>query len=100
MTVLLKDESAAHTVMTLFVPGIPPLSHAFDYTKGDFSASPDLPAGTYACSLFVQVFDYKALGPMYKMSVFINGQLAATASGNIANGGSDSGLCKFTMSVL
>ena len=96
----LRDRSGAHTELTLFVSGEPPISQAFDYTEGDFTVLLDLIPGQYVCRLFVQAYDYKALNPMYDVSAAINGQPAGSASGSIPPRGNDSGFDDFTLTVV
>ena len=101
LQVHLKDRSGAHTELTVFIPGQPPIAQSFDYTTGDFTALVDpIDPGVYTCRFFIQAYDYKAMNPMFDVSALVNAQLVASAKGNIPAGGSDAGLGDFTLTVV
>lgn len=99
----LKDRSGAHTELTLFVQGQPPIATAFDYHEGDFNAPLNLPPGKYHCNFIVQAYHYdanKTLNPVYDVKCEINGQACADAKGSVKVNSSDAGSKSFILTVV
>lgn len=98
----LTDASGAHVELTLLVGNLPPIRHAFAFTEGMVSVPlQDLKAGTHKCTLIVHAFKHK-LSPnrMFDVNVTLNGQVAATARGNIPQPRTnDVGFGDFTLTV-
>lgn len=101
--VTLRDRSGAHTELTLFVHGKPPIAVAFDYHEGDFNAPIDLEPGQYRCTFIVQVYHYdanKTLNPAYNVECLINGKSCADANGSVKANSSDAGSKSFNLTVV
>lgn len=102
VTIEMIDRSNAHVDLVLQMGNLPPIHHAFDFQEGAVSIPlPDLKKGKHRCSLIVHAFKHKlSLGRMYDVALTVNGQAAASASGNIPAGrNNDIGIGDFVLTV-
>ena len=80
---VLIDNSGAFTILTVIVPGLQPITHAFSLHEGRYQADVDLSKGVYDCSFTVQAFEDGSINRMYDCALEIDGTVVSTASGNI-----------------
>jgi hypothetical protein len=96
----LTDKSGAHVILTVSVEGQPPITHGFDFAEGTLVVPLDLKRRSYRCTFVIQAFKHGALSGMFASALTVNGQLAASASGNIPAGRqNDVGFGDFTLVV-
>jgi hypothetical protein len=99
----LSDAGSAHVSIMLFIAGVTPLPVGHDET---YTGSKDfvfaLKSGSYDCDLQISAFNtLNTLGPVYDMTVLINGVTAASARGAVPAGkASDFGFTSFKFSVV
>jgi hypothetical protein len=98
----LNDASGAHVELTVLVGNLPPMRHAFAFTEGTVTLPLDgLKKGNHKSTLIVHAFKHKhSVNRMFKVSLSVNGGVAATASGNIpAARNNDVGFGDFVITV-
>ena len=94
---VLIDHSGADTILTVHIPGHPPVTHAFSLREGRYQEDVVLAKGTYACTFVIQVIESN-LNKMYDCALEIDSKTIFTASGNItSNADSDLGFFQLTV---
>lgn len=101
--ITLSDSSGAHTELTLYIEGNPPIAAAFNYREGSVSVPVDLPPGLYSCRFFVQAYHYRGdgtLNPTYDVECRIDNMPCAAADGSFLPDTSASGVADFELEVV
>lgn len=81
------DKSGAHTILTLVIPGLVPISQQFGLSEGMVQTFIELDKGLYDCSLAVQAVAAHENGTInrsYDCGLKIDGKLVFAAKGSIA----------------